>query len=117
MYSRSIDIYRKNKRHIHNDVDRENEVHMKLINQSAQQLVIQKENKQEMLNEILKLKRKLSLPLSLHYYEDMSVADISLIIGENLNTVKTRMKRGKQMLAEIMNESTTFIQEVKTYGN
>jgi RNA polymerase sigma-70 factor, ECF subfamily len=116
VYSRSIDIYRKINRHLHNDFDSDREAQLNLIDLSAQQQAIKKETKQEMLSKILELKREQSLPLFLHYYEDLSVADIALILGENPNTVKTRMKRGKQQLAEILKQSTTLLQEVKTHG-
>ncbi|MHC0036388.1 RNA polymerase sigma factor [Pseudoneobacillus sp. C159] len=116
VYSRSIDIYRKINRHLQNDIDADCEAQLNMSYQSAQQLAIKKETKQEMLSKILKLKREQSLPLFLHYYEDLAVADIALILGENLNTVKTRMKRGKQQLREILKESQALIQEVKTHG-
>ncbi|PLR95902.1 RNA polymerase sigma factor [Bacillus sp. T33-2] len=116
VYSRSIDIYRKNNRVSHIDFDANTEAQSKKISNSAQQVAIQKETKQEMLAYILKLKKEQSVPLFLHFYEDMSVKEISLILNENANTIKTRMKRGKQKLGEIMAESNSFLQEVKTNG-
>ncbi|MFE8700736.1 RNA polymerase sigma factor [Cytobacillus sp. FJAT-54145] len=116
VYSRSIDIYRKNHRHIHIDLDDYREVQMKITTESAQQVAINKENKAEMLRQFMKLKRDQSLPLFLHYYEDLSVKDIALVLNENIITIKTRMKRGKQNLAKIMKESNHFLQEVKANG-
>ncbi|MCH1626901.1 RNA polymerase sigma factor [Ferdinandcohnia quinoae] len=116
VYSRSIDIYRKNNRVVHIDFEENREAQSRIIYQSAQQTAIQKENKQEMLTHILRLKREQSLPLYLHFYEDMSLKEISLILNENINTVKTRMKRGKKKLSEIMVESDRFLQEVKSNG-
>jgi RNA polymerase sigma-70 factor (ECF subfamily) len=113
VYSRSIDIYRKNNRVIHFDFEEHREAQNKVISQSAQQIAIKKENKQEMLAHIMKLKREQSLPLYLHFYEDMPLKEISLILNENINTIKTRMKRGKKKLAEIMAESEYFLKEVK----
>jgi RNA polymerase sigma-70 factor, ECF subfamily len=111
VYSRSIDIYRKLHRHVHQDIDH-TEAQVNISDPSAQQVVIQKENKHEVIGHILKLKREQSLPLYLHYYEDFTVKEVSLILGENLNTIKTRMKRGKQQLSEIMQQSH-ILQEVK----
>lgn len=116
VYSRSIDIYRKNHRHIHMDLDDYREAQMKITTESAQQIAIHKENKAEMLSHIMKLKKEQSLPIFLHYYEDLAVRDISLILNENISTVKTRMKRGKQKLAQMMKDSHHFIQEVKANG-
>jgi RNA polymerase sigma-70 factor, ECF subfamily len=114
VYSRSIDIYRKNHRHMHNDFENE-ETQVSISDPSAQQVVIQKENKAEVIGQIMKLKREQSLPLYLHYYESLTVKEVSLILGENENTIKTRMKRGKQRLAEIMKQSH-ILQEVKVNG-
>ena len=114
VYSRSIDLYRKNNRHTLMDVDENSEAQLKLMSESAQQVAIQKENKNEMLYHITKLTEEQSVPLFLHYYEDMSVKEISLVLNENINTIKTRMKRGKQKLARLMKESNSFLQEVKT---
>ncbi|MCM3767637.1 RNA polymerase sigma factor [Neobacillus niacini] len=116
VYSRSIDIYRKTHRVIHVDFEDSNEAQSKIIHQSAQEKAIQNETKQEMLAHLQKLKRDQSLPLYLHYYEDLSLKEISLILNENINTVKTRIKRGRQKLAEIMGNSKNFYQEVKTNG-
>ncbi|WP_226675106.1 RNA polymerase sigma factor [Mesobacillus jeotgali] len=116
VYSRSIDIYRKNNRQAYIDFDDNREAQMKITSESAQQIAIHKESKSEMVRHLMKLKREQSLPLFLHYYEDMSVKDISLILNENINTVKARMKRGKQCLAKILQESKQFLQEVKVNG-
>ncbi len=117
VYSRSIDLYRKNSKLIYIDFDENSEAKSKHMGQSAQQIVIEKENKKEMLAHIMKLKKEQSLPLFLHFYEELSVKEISLVLNENSNTVKTRMKRGKEKLAEIMKkDSNPFIQEVKTNG-
>jgi RNA polymerase sigma-70 factor, ECF subfamily len=116
VYSRSIDIYRKNNRLAYIDFDDNREAQLKITSESAQQIAIHKESKSEMVRHLMKLKREQSLPLFLHYYEDMSVKEISLILNENINTVKARMKRGKQSLAKILQESRQFVQEVKVNG-
>lgn len=117
VYSRSIDIYRKNNRHFHIDIDNESEEQMIVVeSESVQHIVIQKESKNEMIYYIMQLKKEQRLPLYLHYYEDMTVKEISLILNENMNTVKTRMKRGKQKLAEIMKNKEYSSQEVTKNG-
>ncbi|KAA0547045.1 RNA polymerase sigma factor [Bacillus sp. BGMRC 2118] len=116
VYSRSIDIYRKNNRHVHIDISSHREAELYMTTESAQELTIQRESKEEMVNQIMKLKREQSVPLYLHYYEELTVKEIALVLGENSNTIKTRMKRGKQKLASIIKESNKLIKEVKTYG-
>jgi RNA polymerase sigma-70 factor, ECF subfamily len=114
VYSRSIDIYRKINRHVHNDIENV-EAQVSISDQSVQQVVIQKENKAEVIGHIMKLKREQSVPLYLHYYESLTIKEVSLILGENENTIKTRMKRGKQQLGQIMRQSH-ILQEVKVNG-
>lgn len=116
VYSRSIDLYRKNNRVIHIDFDDSREAQTKKVNQSAQEKAIQNEMKQEMLAHILKLKKDQSLPLYLHYYEDLSLKEISLILNENINTIKTRIARGRQQLTKMIGDSKNYFQEVKTHG-
>jgi RNA polymerase sigma-70 factor (ECF subfamily) len=116
VYSRSIDIYRQNIRLFLIDIDDSNEAQIKIKADSAQKVVINTENKMEMITYIMKLKREQSLPLFLHYYEDLTIKDISVILNENINTVKTRLKRGRQNLAEIILNSNSFFEEVEANG-
>ncbi|WP_369901397.1 RNA polymerase sigma factor [Bacillus manliponensis] len=114
VYSRAIDIYRKNNRFVHMGIDDSYEAQIKITSQSAQQVAIKKENQNEMIAHIMKLKREESVPLFLHFYEGLTVKDIALILGENVNTIKSRMKRGKQKLAVIITESNRSLEEVMT---
>lgn len=116
VYSRSIDLYRKNNRHTFVEYEENREAQLKITSESAQQIAIHKENQSEMVRHLMTLKREQSLPLFLYYFEDLSVKEISLITNENINTVKARMMRGKQSLAKIMKESRQFLQEVKVNG-
>lgn len=113
VYSKAIDLYRKNNRQKPAELYEDGQPDHQ---DSTQEIVIQKENKQEMLEHILSLKKEQSLPIYLHYYGDLSVKEISLILGENANTVKTRMKRGKQKLANIFQKSHSFKKEAEANG-
>lgn len=44
------------------------------------------------------LEEKYSVVLSLHYYDQLSVREISKILGIKQNTVLTRLRRGRQLL-------------------
>lgn len=112
VYSRAIDIYRKNSRIVQLERRGSDEAENKTA-ESAQLAAIHKENKAEMLEFIMKLNNEQSLPIYLHYYEDLPVKDISLILNENVNTIKTRLKRGRQKLAEMLSERDFYIQEVR----
>lgn len=50
--------------------------------------------------EILKLKHIYREVIVLYYYEDYSVGDIAGILGTSENTVKTRLKRGRDQLKQ-----------------
>ncbi|WP_180954150.1 RNA polymerase sigma factor [Bacillus sp. M6-12] len=115
VYSRAIELYRKNNRVIHMEYE-ESQGNNNTAKVSTQQVVIQKENKQEMLTHIMTLRREESIPLILHFYEDLTIKDVSLVLNENVNTVKTRINRGKKKLAENLSQSRNFIQEVKANG-
>lgn len=46
------------------------------------------------------LDEKYSIVLSLHYYEQLSVREISKALGLKQNTVLTRLRRGRQLLGK-----------------
>lgn len=48
------------------------------------------------------LNYKYRIPLYLYYYEGYSIKDISVILKTNESTIKTRIKRGKEKLKELM---------------
>lgn len=43
--------------------------------------------------------------LALYYFEELSYEEISEAMGQNINTVRTHIRRGKLALAEIMEET------------
>jgi RNA polymerase sigma-70 factor, ECF subfamily len=116
VYSRSIDVYRKNNRNSAADIEGNQEAIVKLKTNSAQQDAIQKENKNEILRHIMSLNDDQKVPILLYYFEDMSVKEISLILNENTNTIKTRLSRGRKKLAELMQANSKYRMEEKYYG-
>ncbi|PLT32806.1 RNA polymerase sigma factor [Bacillus sp. V5-8f] len=116
VYLRSIDLYRKNSRQQAGNIDENPEALAALNSASAQQQAIQNENTKEMLGMITSLNEEQSVPMLLYYYEGFSVKEISLILNENTNTIKTRLSRGRKKLAEMMQKNSEYPLEVKTYG-
>lgn len=116
VYSRSIDIYRKNNRHVEMDIADNTEVNRMMKMESIQNVVIRNENKSEMIAYIMTLKKEQSIPIFLHYYEELTVKEISLVLHENINTVKTRLTRGRKKLAQLLNEKKEFSEEAKANG-
>ncbi|WP_191276292.1 RNA polymerase sigma factor [Neobacillus kokaensis] len=116
VYSRLIDVYRKNARNLFSDIEESPEAIEKMKSKSAQSEAVHNENKQEMLTLITSLPQDQSVPILLHYYEDLSIKEISLILNENTNTIKTRLVRGRKKLTDLLKKNNTYSLEVKTYG-
>ncbi len=55
-------------------------------------------------NAVMNLPLKYREVVFLHYYEELSLAEISKITTENINTIKTRLKRAKELLKDKMIE-------------
>ncbi|KKK36074.1 RNA polymerase factor sigma C [Mesobacillus campisalis] len=55
-------------------------------------------------NAVLNLPLKYREVVFLHYYEELSLAEISKITTVNINTIKTRLKRAKDLLKDKMIE-------------
>lgn len=55
--------------------------------------------------------------LELHYWDELSIAEIAEVVGKPINTVKTRMRRGRLRLDELMAEmaeSTEQLDETRS---
>ena len=116
VYTRSIDVYRKQKRQQFTDIEENPEAISKMKSESAQEMAVESETRQELLQLITHLKDEQRIPLLLFYFEDLSVKEISLILNENSNTVKTRLSRGRKKLGELMKKHKHFQMEVDSYG-
>jgi len=116
VYSRSIDLYRKNARSAFSDIEENPEALLKMKADSAQNCAIQKETQTEMIDMIMELDRNYSLPILLHYYEGLSMKEISLVLNENVNTIKTRLTRGRKKLADLIRKNKNYPLEVNSYG-
>ncbi|MED4456208.1 sigma-70 family RNA polymerase sigma factor [Metabacillus fastidiosus] len=53
-------------------------------------------------NAVMNLPLKYREVVFLHYYEELSLAEISKITTVNINTIKTRLKRAKELLKDKM---------------
>ena len=69
-------------------------------NASFDENIIDNENANMVLNEILLLPTKYKDVLILYYYKDFSTIEISSILNIPEATVRTRMKRAREMLKE-----------------
>lgn len=56
----------------------------------------------EMLDLVFRLPPKYRDVIYLYYYEELSVEEISKATGTNINTLKSRLKRGREKLKEFL---------------
>lgn len=66
--------------------------------------IIQKQRNDILINKIMNLPIKYRELIILHYYKDLSIAEISIVLNLNENTIKTRLKRARHKLKEQMTE-------------
>ncbi|MGN7477018.1 sigma-70 family RNA polymerase sigma factor [Solibacillus silvestris] len=65
---------------------------------SAEEQVINAQASRSMIEQIAKLPTKYKEVLILYYYEELTMAEISEILSININTIKSRLLRGKKIL-------------------
>lgn len=75
---------------------------VKTIN-SAEEQYFQGLHSNEIIKQISLLSVKHKEVLILYYYQDMSMSEISEVLGIKLNTVKSRLLRGKEVLQMKLN--------------
>lgn len=67
-------------------------------NDSAEEQYLQGLHSNEIIKQISMLSAKYKEVLILYYYQEMTMSEISEVLGIKLNTVKSRMLRGKELL-------------------
>lgn len=66
--------------------------------------LLSKDRKSQVENMVLSLTPKYKEIIFLYYYKDFSIKEISSILKISANTVKTRLKRGRELLKKLMEE-------------
>lgn len=69
-----------------------------------EEMVVQTEERRQLAQVVMLLPLKYREVLILHYYRDFSVEEISDLLTLNSNTVKTRLRRGREKIKEYMVE-------------
>lgn len=62
----------------------------------------------DLYHKVMGLNNKYKIPIILKFYEDMTTEQIANILGENTNTVKTRIYTALRKLRENMDEELKF---------
>ncbi|WP_096156517.1 MULTISPECIES: sigma-70 family RNA polymerase sigma factor [Bacillus] len=68
--------------------------------QSAEEIVMDKTERKEIQNSIFRLPMKYREIIFLYYFEEMTMEEISSLTELSINTIKTRLRRGKMLLKQ-----------------
>ena len=63
----------------------------------------------ELVYALQKLPLKYSCVITFYYYEGYKIAEIAKILGCSQNTVKSRLRRGRKYLADIMHDAEELL--------
>lgn len=69
---------------------------------------LQKEGDLELVRAVLDLPIKYREAIHLYYYEDLSIPEMESLLNINQNTVKTRLRRGRKLLAETVERGDIY---------
>ncbi|MER2000662.1 MAG: sigma-70 family RNA polymerase sigma factor [Lysinibacillus sp.] len=78
---------------------------------SNEHTYLKKEQQQMLVTALLQIPLKYREPLILHYYQQFSIREIANILNTSENTVKTRMRRGREKLKPLLLEEVFFDDE------
>lgn len=70
----------------------------------VEQVIIQKEEDDQLIFALMTLPIKYREVIYLFYYEELLIKDITVLTGTTDNTVKTRLRRAKELLKERLEE-------------
>jgi RNA polymerase sigma-70 factor (ECF subfamily) len=71
----------------------------------VEEAVVQKDEDDQLINKIMMLPIKYREVIYLFYYEELPIKEIADLTGTGENTVKTRLRRAKDLLKEKLEES------------
>lgn len=74
---------------------------------SAEEQFINEQTSSSMIEQIAKLPTKYKEVLILYYYQQLTMTEISEILNVNINTIKSRLLRGKKILQNKLERSDT----------
>ncbi|RHW34038.1 sigma-70 family RNA polymerase sigma factor [Lysinibacillus yapensis] len=78
--------------------------HIPSKSKQVEEEVIKHSEENSLTNAVMNLPLKYREVVFLHYYEELSLKEISKITSVNINTLKTRLKRAKELLKDKMIE-------------
>ncbi|CUB09129.1 ECF RNA polymerase sigma factor SigW [Bacillus cereus] len=78
--------------------------YMESQKESVEQIVIQNAEDRELASAVMDLPIKYREVIYLFYYEELSIKEIATVIEVKENTIKTRLKKAKELLKEGLEE-------------
>ncbi len=99
-----VDLIRKRKRSLLNDMDTDGEEVKKVLDEtpSVEDQLITEQNLANLLQDIKKLKPHYQKVINLRYFNELSYAEIAKQLDEPVNNIKVKLLRAKKLLAEII---------------
>ncbi len=100
-----IDLIRKRKKSVNEDLSHENEQKVLEILDTApspEDKIITEQNLVKLLRDIKKLKPHYQEVINLRFFQELSYKEISKELKEPINNVKVKLLRAKKLLAEII---------------
>ncbi|SOC15650.1 RNA polymerase sigma-70 factor [Ureibacillus xyleni] len=73
---------------------------------NVEQTIIQQDEDAKLASTVMQLPVKFREVIYLFYYEELSLKEMASVLEVNVNTVKTRLKRGKSLLKEMLEGSS-----------
>ena len=72
--------------------------------ESVEQTVIQNAEDRELTSAVMNLPIKYREVIYLFYYEELSIKEVAIVIEVKENTIKTRLKKAKELLKKGLEE-------------
>lgn len=68
--------------------------------ETPEELIMQRDEDESLLAHVLKLENKYREIIILYYFEEFDIKDLATVLNTSPNTVKTRLRRARQLLQE-----------------
>ncbi|WP_260858169.1 sigma-70 family RNA polymerase sigma factor [Bacillus sp. FJAT-22090] len=82
----------------------EDTTYIKTKKEMVEEVIIQKEAEDQLISAIMSLPIKYREVIYLYYYEELLIKEIAVLTEVSVNTVKTRIRRAKELLEERLEE-------------
>ena len=107
-----IDLLRKQKRSLENNTfsyqNSAGESEVLDSTPTAEDQLIQQQNLADLLTEIKKLKPAYQKVINLRYFNEMSYAEMALVLEEPVNNIKVKALRARKLLSELSRNKTSI---------